>query len=72
MGNTVVQILISEDVNKLHTSVNSGMEKLGYWDKIKYEGKSKIYYLPNTTLWHVSKTSGQAIVAIKATSAMDW
>jgi hypothetical protein len=66
MGNTVGKILVSYDVNKLHNSVKSSMEKIGYRDNFKYEGKPKIYYLPNTTLWHIKKTSNQAIIDLKA------
>ncbi|MGB5819840.1 MAG: hypothetical protein WBG90_10180 [Saonia sp.] len=65
MGNTVGNILISYDINKLHTSVKSAMEKLDYLDNFQYKGETKTYYLPNTTLWHPKKTSNQAINDIK-------
>lgn len=65
MGNTVGKILISYDVNKLHTNVKVGMLKMGYLDDFKYQGESKTYHLPNTTLWHPKKTSNQAIKDLK-------
>ncbi|WP_422350014.1 hypothetical protein [Flagellimonas sp.] len=67
MGNTVGYILISYDVNKLHTSVKSAMEKLDYRDNFQYKEETKTYYLPNTTLWHPKKTSSQAITDLKNT-----
>ena len=65
MGNTVGNILLSYDINKLHTSVKAAMENLNYRDSFQYKGETKIYNLPNTTLWHPKKTSHQAINDIK-------
>lgn len=65
MGNTVGNILISYDVNKLHNSVKSAMEKMDYRDNFQYKGETKTYYLPNTILWHPKKTSNQAINDLK-------
>jgi len=67
MGNTVGHILISYDVNKLHTSVKSAMQELDYRDNFQYKGETKTYYLPNTTLWHPKKTSNQAIIDLQNT-----
>ena len=50
MGNTIGNILISYDVNRLHTDVKGNMEKMGYSDSFNYERETKTYYLPNTTL----------------------
>ena len=66
MGKTTGKILISYDINKLHTDVKKGMEKKGYSDNFRYGGQNKIYYLPNTTLWHPKKTSDQAISDMKS------
>lgn len=65
MRNTIGKILISYDVNKLHTSVKEGLLKIGYMDNFKYQGETNTYYLPNTTLWHSKKTSSQAIKDLK-------
>ena len=60
MGDTIGTIIISYDINKLHTSVKDEMFKIGYYDNWHY-GKGPTYYMPNTTLWHKEKTSEGAI-----------
>ena len=65
MGNTIGNLLISYDVNRFHTDIKDKMEKMGYSDSFKYKGETKLYYLPNTTLWHTKKSSDQAINVIK-------
>ena len=65
MGNTIGYLLISYDVNRLHTDVKVNMEKMGYSNSFNYERETKTYYLPNTTLWHAKKSSDQAINDIK-------
>ncbi|QNR83592.1 hypothetical protein H9N25_16775 [Pedobacter riviphilus] len=64
MGTTIGNILISYDVNKLHTQVKASLELLGYYDNFTNTGESK-KYLPNTTLWHPNKSSNQAISDLK-------
>jgi len=65
MGVTIGEIIVSYDVNKLHVDVKNAMKLLGYHERWHYpNGKS--YNLPNTTLWHSSKSSNQGIADIKA------
>tara|TARA_Y100000815_G_scaffold167337_1_gene151910 strand:+ start:904 stop:1173 length:270 start_codon:yes stop_codon:yes gene_type:complete len=66
MGNTIGKIVISYDINKLHTEVKGRMESLGYSDQFNFKGQTKIYNLPNTTLWHSEKSSNQAILDLKS------
>lgn len=49
-------ILISYDVNRNHTDVKEAMKHLGYLESGKYND-GKRYLLPNTTLWHKSKST---------------
>jgi len=65
MGNTIGEVLISYDIDKLHTNVKKGMSDMGYNDNFKFQGETKTYYLPNTTLWHPKKSSNQAIIDLK-------
>lgn len=65
MGTTIGNVLISYDVDKLHTQVKTALENLGYMDKFKNSNDPKTYYLPNTTLWHQKKSSNQAINDLK-------
>ncbi|MDG3582944.1 MULTISPECIES: hypothetical protein [Galbibacter] len=65
MGTTIGNILISYDVDKLHTQVKTTLENLGYMDKFKNSNDPKTYHLPNTTLWHQKKSSNQAINDLK-------
>lgn len=67
MGTTVGNVLISYDINKFHTQVKTALENLGYLDNFKYSNEIKVYYLPNTTLWHPKKTSNQAMDDLKLT-----
>jgi len=64
MGTTIGNVLISYDVNKSHTEVKAKLEALGYYDNFTNTGESK-KYLPNTTLWHPTKSSNQAISDLK-------
>ena len=65
MGTTIGNVLISYDINKLHTQVKIALENLGYLDNFKYRNENKIYLLPNTTLWHPKKSSNQAMDDLK-------
>lgn len=69
MGSTVGAVLISYDVNAKHTDVKQAMKDKGYYDNWYYD-HNPTYYLPNTTLWHKSKTSDQAIADIKSVCAI--
>jgi hypothetical protein len=66
MGTTVGNVLLSYDVNKSHTLVKEALEKLGYLDYFMNTNDHKIYQLPNTTMWHKSKSSDQAMNDIKS------
>lgn len=61
MGTTVANLLIWYDIDKLHTQVKTALEKVGLHDGFKNKNDSKVYQLPNTTMWHPTKSSDQAI-----------
>ncbi|MET3028724.1 hypothetical protein ABXT06_18745 [Flavobacterium sp. UW10123] len=65
MGTTVANVLISYDIDKLHSSVKDALEKLGYLDRFKNPNDPKTYLLPNTTMWHPRKSSNQAMDDLK-------
>lgn len=65
MGTTIANVLISYDIDKLHSSVKDSLEKLGYSDRFKNPNDPKTYLLPNTTMWHPRKSSNQAMDDIK-------
>lgn len=65
MGTTFGNILISYDIDKFHTQVKEALESIGYYDHFKNGNEQKIYYLPNTTLWHPKKSSNQAMNDLK-------
>jgi len=65
MGTTVGNVLMSYDINKSHSQVKTALEELGYLETFKYANDPKVYILPNTTLWHQSKTSDQAMADLK-------
>lgn len=62
MGTTIGNILISYDVSAKNPEVKEALESMGYEVTWKNSGLPKIYTLPNTTLWHPSKTSSQGLV----------
>jgi hypothetical protein len=66
MGTTVGAILVSYDVNKLHTLVKTALQNLGYHDNFKNANDPKTYLLPNTTMWHSTKSSDQAMNDLKS------
>lgn len=66
MGTTVANVLISYDIDKLHSQVKTALEKLGYHDNFKNNNDSKVYQLPNTTMWHPTKSSDQAMSDLKS------
>jgi len=65
MGTTIGNVLISYDIDKLHTQVKTALEDLGYLEKFKNNNDTKTYTLPNTTLWHQQKSSNQAMIDLK-------
>lgn len=66
MGTTVGNVLISYDINKLHSSVKAALENLGYRENFRNPNDPKTYLLPNTTLWHSTKSSDQAMNDLKS------
>lgn len=69
MGTTIGNVLISYDVETGHTAVKDAMKALGYMETWKDGQTSKVYQMPNTTLWHSSKSSDGAIADIKQVCA---
>ncbi len=65
MGTTIGLVLISYDIDKLHSQVKLELQTLGYYDSFKNDGDPKLYNLPNTTMWHKSKSSDQAMADLK-------
>ncbi|SFD56318.1 hypothetical protein [Flavobacterium phragmitis] len=64
MGTTVSTVLISYDVSDKNPEVKAALKALNYSDSYTL-GSSKVYYLPNTTLWHKAKSSDQAMADMK-------
>lgn len=54
-------IIITYDISDKHTDFKNEMKKLGYKDKIEGGENCVWIYLPNTTLYHHTKTSVEAI-----------
>lgn len=63
---TIGNVMITYDVNKLHSDVKNSMESIGYYSYFTLNGSSKIYYMPNTSLWHKAKSSEQALNDLKS------
>lgn len=55
-----MESIITYDISDKHTEFKNGMKKLGYQDKIKGDGNCTWIYLPNTTLYHPTKTPVEA------------
>ena len=64
MGTTVTNVLISYDVNAKNPEVKAALIALNYYDYFTL-GASKVYHLPDTTLWHKSKSTDQAMADMK-------
>lgn len=62
---TIGTVVLSYDINSLHTKVKKNLEDLGYLEQFKSVNNSTIYNLPNTTLWHEKKSSNQAMKDLK-------
>lgn len=65
MGTTIGNVLISYDVSAKNPEVKAALQALNYYDNFKLGTAPKVYYLPNTTLWHKSKSSDQAMADMK-------
>jgi len=66
MGTTVGSILISYDVSDKNPEVKTALIALGYVKTWKNTGAPKVYTLPNTTLWHPSKSSNQGLIDMQS------
>lgn len=66
MGATVGNIVISYDVNRSHIEVKNAFQGMGYFDYFTLDGSNYRYQLPNTTLWHPSKSSDQGMIDMQA------
>lgn len=66
MGATVGLILISYDVSDKNKEVKDALIALGYRESWKNTETAKIYHLPNTTLWHQSKSSNQGLADMQS------
>jgi hypothetical protein len=51
-----METIITYDISGKHVDFKNEMKRLGYQDRIKTDGNCKIIYLPNTTLYHPTKT----------------
>ncbi|GAB3713880.1 hypothetical protein [Flavobacterium koreense] len=65
MGTTIGTVLISYDVSAKNPEVKAALIALQYFDNFTFGTGTKVYYLPNTTLWHKTKTSDQAMEDMK-------
>lgn len=65
MGTTVAKVLISYDVSAKNPEVKAALIALNYYESFTLGNATKVYYLPNTTLWHKTKSSDQAMADMK-------
>lgn len=65
MGITVMKVLISYDVSAKNPEVKAALLALNYYDHFTLGNTSKVYQLPDTTLWHKTKSSDQAMSDMK-------
>lgn len=66
MGTSRGNVLISYDIPHSHKPVKDSMKSKGYRETWSYEGDSKKYSLPNTTLWKPDTSSDTAMSDLKA------
>ncbi|MFN3754525.1 hypothetical protein [Flavobacterium sp.] len=69
MGTTVAKVLISYDVSAKNPEVKAALLALNYYDHFTLGSASRVYELPNTTLWHKTKSSDQAMSDMKKVCA---
>ncbi|MFV8369615.1 hypothetical protein [Flavobacterium sp. LB2R40] len=69
MGTTIMKVLISYDVSAKNPEVKAAMLALNYHDRFTLGTASKVYHLPDTTLWHKAKSSDQAMSDMKKVCA---
>lgn len=65
MGASRGSVLISYDIPHSHKAVKDSMKGKGYLETWNYSGSSKIYTLPNTTLWKPDTSSDTAMSDLK-------
>ena len=66
MSTKVGIVFISYDIDSKHVEVKNAMKNLSYHESWKNQNDPKSYVLPNTTLWHQSKSTDSAIADIKS------
>jgi hypothetical protein len=62
-------IIVTYDVPDKHVEIKKALFALGYKDRIPHKdenGVDRIIYLPNTTVYHISKTAVQGREEVKA------
>lgn len=60
-----MEMIITYDVHTKHSEVKSEMFKIGFKDRF-LDSKNEYVYLPNTTLYHSSKTPTEARDTLRA------
>ena len=69
MGVSKGDVLISYDIPHSHKAVKDSMKSKGYRETWNYTDGTKIYNLPNTTLWKPDTSSDTAMSDLKASCA---
>jgi len=65
---TIGAVVLSYDVDRRHTEVKAAIKERGYFDNWNYQGAPS-HDMPNTTVWHKTKTSVTAITDIQQVCA---
>ena len=69
MGTTVANVLMFYDVSAKNPDVKAALLALNYHDHYTLENALKVYHLPDTTLWHKTKSPDQAMSDMKKVCA---
>ena len=64
-----MKVLISYDINAKNPEVEAALLALNYYNRFTLGTASKVYHLPNTTLWNKAKSSDQAMSDMKKVCA---
>ena len=56
-GSNLENVVLSYDIDTKYNQVKTDLENIGYLDHYSYVWQTKVYYLPNTTLWHQKRIS---------------
>jgi len=65
MAETIGKIVLCYDINSKHNQVKDSLKELGYSDRWKKISTNVTYDMPNTTVWHPTKTVSQATADIR-------